>query len=384
MSGGKKKQGGGNPKEGNFQSFNFNDVSQEVLKGLEDRFSNLIGKDSGYFDSLPQKVQDRVVVLKKQHEKKSELDKEFKKELAALEQKYNALFEPIYDQRLSIISGQVEPSAEEITAAKASLKAKEEAEGEKKEENKEEKKEEKKEDENVKGVPEFWLTVLKHSEDFEESITEQDEEALKFLKDIRAKKIDDGPSFSIEFSFESNPFFEDAVLVKTYHLVEKDGGPTMFDHASATKINWKSGKNLTVKKVTKTQGGKRGGGRGKRGGGAPKTVTVLEPCESFFNFFDPEAMLEDEDMEEEDLEGMLENDYEVGITLKEEIIPNAVLYFTGEIDAMGYGLGEDYEDDEDDDDEGHDDEEYNSEDDADFVPDPNAPAAAPPQNCNQQ
>lgn len=57
-------------------------------------------------------------------------------------------------------------------------------------------------------------------------------------------------------------------------------------------ITWKDGKDLTIKKVTKKQNaGKRGrGGRGGKGG-KPTTITVEEPCVSFFNFFDPEKTL---------------------------------------------------------------------------------------------
>lgn len=69
-----------------------------------------------------------------------------------------------------------------------------------------------------------------------------------------------------------------------------------------TKINWKPGKNLTVK-ITKQTKGPRGGRGGRRGGGggAARVTTVEEPCESFFRFFEPPQPPtgEDEDDEEE-------------------------------------------------------------------------------------
>lgn len=96
-------------------------------------------------------------------------------------------------------------------------------------------------------------------------------------------------------------------------------------------------------------------------------------------------------MQEEDLEALLEADYEYGVTLKEQILPNAVLYFTGEATTMS---GEDegsFDDGEDADESG----EYNSEvlschtissfadqEDEDFVPDTKNPPAQP--ECKQQ
>lgn len=384
MSG--KKKGGNPPEE---FKFNFSKEAVSGLQGiLQDKVAGLIGQSSGYLESLPQKVQDRIAVLKKIQDKKTELDKEYKKELSALEKKYREKFEPLYDQRTAIVSGSVEPTEQEVAEAKAAQKAKEEAEtkeGEKKEEKPAaEKKEGDKKEEDVKGVPEFWLTTLKHHDEFGEFITEQDEPALKFLKDIRSRRLDEtnnSASFVLEFFFESNPFFENDVLTKTYHLIEKDVGPTMFDRVESTEIKWKAGKNLTIKKVTKNQGGKKGG-KGKKG--PVRTVTVEEPCESFFNFFNPDAFMGDEDMEEEEMEAVLEDDYEMGLTLKEEIIPNAVLWFTGEQASEYGGFGfDEYDEEDDEEDEEDDDAEYKSDEDPDFVPDPNAPAQQP-QECKQQ
>lgn len=46
-----------------------------------------------------------------------------------------------------------------------------------------------------KGVPEFWLTTLQHAEEFEELITEEDAEALKYLRDVQFRDIEGGVSF---------------------------------------------------------------------------------------------------------------------------------------------------------------------------------------------
>jgi len=230
---------------------------------------------------------------------------------------------------------------------------------------------------------------LKHHDDFAEFITPRDEDALKYLLDVKTKPLTTAsdPSFILEFHFSENPYFEDKLLSKTYHLQKNDAyGDIMFDRVEATEIKWKSEKNLTVKKVTKQQGGRRGGSRGKRGGKFPqpsKAVVVEEPCESFFNFFAPDAMFGvDEEVDEEDKETFLETDYEMGISVRDQIIPNAVLWFTGEMQEEL----EDHEEGEYDDDDGEENEDSDSEADEDFQPPPSTTAGEPAaqQECKQQ
>lgn len=53
-------------------------------------------------------------------------------------------------------------------------------------------------------------------------ISECDEEALKYLKDIKWYKLDEGKGFKLEFFFDTNPFFKNSVLTKTYHMIDDD------------------------------------------------------------------------------------------------------------------------------------------------------------------
>lgn len=53
-------------------------------------------------------------------------------------------------------------------------------------------------------------------------ITERDEGALKYLKDIKWCRIDNPKGFKLEFYFETNPFFKNSVLTKTYHMIDED------------------------------------------------------------------------------------------------------------------------------------------------------------------
>jgi len=109
---------------------------------------------------------------------------------------------------------------------------------------------------------------------------------------------------------------------------------------------------------------------------------------SFFNFFSPSALfgpMEDsEELDDEDKESLLEADYELGISVREQVIPNAVLWYTGEIvEAVE---GEEGEEDDDDDEEGEEDEDddVDSEEDADFSPNTQKQAPAGQEQCKQQ
>jgi len=185
-------------------------------------------------------------------------------------------------------------------------------------------------------------------------------------------------NFSLELHFAENPFFENAVLKKTYNVVES--GPAReitFDSLQSTAIKWKPNKNLTVKQVTRqAKKNNRGGGGGrKRGGGRggqSKPVTVTEPCESFFHFFD---LKDTTGMSEEELEdpAIVEEDYEMGLELRDKIVPFAVSYFCGDMEEEDdVEEGEMYDPDE----------EYDSDEDDDYEPGPNDAEKAP--ECKQQ
>jgi len=413
MAGGKKgnKGGGGNsgkkpdqPKPVEAPTFDFGGKDSGLVPIIQKKLDTLIGQRSGYFESLPVPLQNRIKTLKVLHGQKSDLDKQYKIELLALQAKFDKLIEPLYDRRRELVTGKSEPTEQELKESEKVVKEekKEESKEEKKEEeskeeSKEEKKGEKEEDEeeiaeDVKGIPNFWLEAFKHHNDFSEGITKLDEKVLKYLLDVRWKSLPaaenrSDSSFVLEFEFqEGNPYFSNKVLTKTYYLTEHEQlGETMFDKMEGTEIQWLPGKNVTVKmtQVQQGGGGKRGGrkggrGRGKAQGGG-KTITVEVPCESFFNFFKSDIAsafgIEDEEIADEDLQDLCEADYEMGLAVKEQIISSAVLWFTGEIEDPYGPEGEDDDDDEDG--------EYDSAEDPDFEPDPNAPVQQKPE-CAQQ
>jgi len=89
--------------------------------------------------------------------------------------------------------------------------------------------------------------------------------------------------------------------------------------------------------------------------------------DTFFNFFSPPTAEDeeesDQDEEEEGLDSKLEADYAYGEMIKDDIVPNAVKWFTGEAlhdfdeddYSEDYGSDEDEDDDEDEDEESDDD-----------------------------
>jgi nucleosome assembly protein 1-like 1 len=342
---------------------------------IQGKLGSLVGRSSGYVESLPTPVRRRVAGLKGVQKEHSKLEAEFQEEVLELEKKYFAKFTPLYQKRAQIVNGASEPTVEEIKA------------GEEDEEQDEAEPAEKQQDtaENVKGIPEFWLSAMKNQVSLAEMITDRDEAALKDLTDVQMEYLDK-PGFRLIFQFAENEFFTNKTITKTYFYQNESGygGDFIYDHAEGDKIDWKAGKDLTVRVESKKQRNKSkctifiasmalltGVVDTKQTRVVKKTV----PTESFFNFFSPPKAPTDEDDDDAatDIEERLELDYQLGEDIKEKLIPRAIDWFTGEAlqfeeldEDMEEGDFEDEDDEEDDDlSEDHDDEEE-SEDDVSF------------------
>ncbi|CAI0627970.1 unnamed protein product [Linum tenue] len=275
-------------------------------------------------EALPPPVRERVerlreiqacVIIKKtislvEQSQHDELEAKFFEERAALEAKYQKLYQPLYTQRYGIVNGVSE--GEEVPKKESAVPEEGVAE---------------------KGVPEFWLLAMKNNEVLTEEITERDEGALKYLKDIKWCRVEEPKGFKLE-----------------------------------TEIEWYPGKCLTQKILKK---------KPKKGSKNAKPITKTEECESFFNFFNPPQVPEDDEEIDEDtaeeLQNQMEQDYDIGSTIRDKIIPHAVSWYTGEAipaDDDGLDLDDDEDDDvdeDDDEDEEDDEEEDDDEDDEDEV-----------------
>ncbi|KAG6884587.1 hypothetical protein C0993_009789 [Termitomyces sp. T159_Od127] len=325
-------------------------LEQQMLGMVQGKLAGLIGKSSGYIESLPIDVRLSVEALKGLQVKQNELQNQYKRECLEIEKKYLALQMPLYQRRNAIIAGETAPTQEEIDAGEQySIKDDDEyvpvAKGT---------------DPTASGIPEFWLTALRNHPGISELITERDAGALKHLTDVRLEYLDDKveggkPGFKLLFAFSPNEYFENDVLEKTYFYQEEVGysGDFVYDRAIGTEIKWKDEQDLTKEFEIKKQRNKTTN--------RTRLVRKAHPTESFFNFFNPpvppaEDALENGDIDEEELEEIeekLEVDYQMGEDLKEKVIPRAIDYFTGK--ALEYDMMDDddeFEDDEDDDESG--------------------------------
>jgi nucleosome assembly protein 1-like 1 len=216
---------------------------------IQGKLGQLVGRSSGYIESLPPVVRRRVAGLKGIQKEHAKLEAQFQEEVLELEKKYFGKFTPLYERRATIVNGGVEPTAEEVEAGKEDEEEDEEEQTKEAEEKKEEE-----EGEPTNGIPEFWLSAMKNQISLAEMITERDEEALKQLTDIRMEYLD-RPGFRLIFEFAENEFFTNKTITKTYYYKDENGygGDFIYDHAEGSKIDWKDEKDLTLRLESKKQ-----------------------------------------------------------------------------------------------------------------------------------
>ncbi|XP_015281382.1 PREDICTED: nucleosome assembly protein 1-like 4 [Gekko japonicus] len=322
----------------------------QVLAALQERLDNAPHTPSSYIETLPKAVKRRIDALKQLQVKCAHIEAKFYEEVHDLERKYAALYQPLFDKRRDFITG-----AAEQTDAEAEWHSENEEEeklaGDLK--NKvviEEKEAGAAEETNPKGIPDFWFTIFRNVDMLSELVQEYDEPILKHLQDIKVKFSEPGQpmSFTLEFYFEPNDYFTNTLLTKTYKMKSEPDktdpfsfeGPEIVDCEGCT-IDWKKGKNVTVKTIKKKQKHK--------GRGTVRTITKQVPNDSFFNFFSPiKGKGGDGESLDEDSECTLAIDFEVGHFFRERIVPRAVLYFTGEAieDDDNFEEGEEGEEEE--------------------------------------
>jgi hypothetical protein len=305
-------------------------------------------------ENAPIEIIKRVNALKNIQLEILNTESKLNEELHLIECKYSTIFAPLFEKRKKVVAGEYEPSEEEtkwkyeedllehFKNGGASSSNGSSSSG-------------------VKGIPEFWLQTLKSAELVGEMIQEHDEPVLKHLKDVQVKLHNQKPyGYTLEFIFDDNEYFTNNVLTKTYELkTEVDAedplsyeGPVV-EKCLGCKIDWKEGKNITLRLNKKKQKNKTDG--------STRFVTQEVKQESFFNFFDTTSKPksdataaeesktskddDDDDMSENE-EDMYSIDFEVGQFFREKIIPKAVLYYTGDLIEEDYGheLGDENDD----------------------------------------
>ncbi|KAF8563433.1 hypothetical protein P879_11341, partial [Paragonimus westermani] len=162
-------------------------------------------------------VKGRIRALKKIQYETLKLEVEFYKELAKLELQFTEKQQPLFRRRQAIVTGHYEPTLEETdwefseddelspniilgnegdAPVNLSLESVDKS--------------------TTRGIPGFWLIVLKHAPLICDTIRPTDIPALKCLTDIRSIPIvsNERPGFQLEFEFEPNDYFTNTVLTK--------------------------------------------------------------------------------------------------------------------------------------------------------------------------
>lgn len=344
-------------------SVNFKDVPAQEAKPLKEKLISLLENYNGInFVALPDFLKRRTNALRNLQLKRNELEHQYHKELQALDLKYHKLYEPLHEKRQQIISGQYEPTDAECQLPET-IKKFDDENLEQFKQLPEDLKEPSFSQQEVatlqkcvKGLPGFWLGCLNSTFNFTDCIEPHDKEVLRHLSDITIdyEEKDDILQYKLNFQFTENPYFDNSVLTKTYHLrVGPDPSePLSYEGPEVIKsvgcdIKWKEGKDLTkhvivVKQKNKTDGRIR-------------HKEKQEDQDSFFRFFGPPEMPEDKSKVDEILGGLIAVDFELGEAIRQSLIPRAVLFYTGQYDADDDDEEDEEEDDEEDDDEDSDD-----------------------------
>uniref|UniRef100_A0A8C7BMZ3 Protein SET n=1 Tax=Neovison vison TaxID=452646 RepID=A0A8C7BMZ3_NEOVI len=97
--------------------------------------------------------------------------------------------------------------------------------------------------ESITKTPNFGVTTFVNHPQVSALLGEEDEEVLHYLTRVEVTEFEDIKSgYRIDFYFDENPYFENKVLSKEFHLNE-NGDPS----SKSTEMKWKSGKDETFK-----------------------------------------------------------------------------------------------------------------------------------------
>ncbi|XP_034489751.1 nucleosome assembly protein 1-like 1-A [Drosophila innubila] len=276
-------------------------------------------------DSLPKTVQNRVLALKHNQLQQIKISEQFFREVYELEKRFYGQSCTLFDARRDIVAGNVEPPTierywheepdellEEIKATAEFRQMTEQLQQQL--------------PANAVGVPQFWLTVFRNVALISDLVQEHDEPLLECLVDVRISY--DPDSYTIHFQFRPNEYLHTSslLLTKKYilrHEADKDF-PFMFEGPEIVRcegchIHWRDGCNLTLQTV-----------RQKRPRKGARNMPKVMPRESFFRFFSPPQAM-DLSLADEKTKMVLGADFEVGYLLRTQIVPKAILFYTGDI-----------------------------------------------------
>ena len=104
----------------------------------------------------------------------------------------------------------------------------------------------------VKSIPNFWVTAFINHPQVSGILDEEEEECLHALTKLEVEEFEDIKSgYRIHFYFDENPFFENKVLTKEFHLGSGATENSDCPSSTSTPIQWKEGKNLLKQLLSK-------------------------------------------------------------------------------------------------------------------------------------
>ncbi|KAK8379663.1 hypothetical protein O3P69_019564 [Scylla paramamosain] len=130
----------------------------------------------------------------------------------------------------------------------------------------------------IQRIPNFWVTAFVNHPQISAILEEEEEECLHYLSKLDVEEFDDIKSgYRIKFFFDENPYFDNEVLTKEFHL-----GSTGDPASHSTDIKWKDGHNLLHRfrqRSTAAAAARRVGGAGDCRGTqeTPGAEVILSP-----------------------------------------------------------------------------------------------------------
>lgn len=284
-----------------------------------------------FVTTLPEKIQKRLQVLFALNREYEDIEKKYDEREVDIYMQFEKEMAPLYARRREILSGEVEPTEEEVKGGfpedhegKVNVSLDEEA---------------KKEDAPV-GIKDFWLTVLQNHVVVSPLIEEEDEPLLSHLVDINSCVTSGSiKNFKVTFTFSPNEYIKETELTLTFLSTEKG---SKIEKSPITFLK----PDFLYRKVPIQR--KKGKAKG------PTMKKVSRP--SFFRMFTED----DDDEDDEDENGVHLDNEEVSsflYLLHYKMIPSAINYFTGERDGLSDADEDDYDDDEEDEEDDDDDQE---------------------------
>ncbi|XP_075217752.1 NAP domain-containing protein SET [Lycorma delicatula] len=107
-----------------------------------------------------------------------------------------------------------------------------------------------KRNEIINRISNFWVTAFVNHPQISAILDEEEEDCLHYLSKLEVEEFEDIKSgYRINFHFDENPYFENNVITKEFHL-GSSGDPA----SQSTTIRWKPNMDLTKKTKEKNTG----------------------------------------------------------------------------------------------------------------------------------